>query len=124
MAEEIDPGHLYALQVLDSQEDRTVLRFVKREGPNYPRNVGHYPGTTMQEVLRAVVQRADYVDKQIFDYDTQIARDLCKQAIFHLEARAARRHGRPVDFGIEEAVTGITCPTCGHIHCGGHDAAK
>jgi hypothetical protein len=36
-----DPGHKY-------------LKFVKREGDNYPRNRGHYEGTTSQEVLRAL----------------------------------------------------------------------
>lgn len=52
----IDPGHVYDLRSLDGEQLNRLV-FVKREGPSYPGNVGHYPGTTMQEVLRALIDR-------------------------------------------------------------------
>jgi hypothetical protein len=45
----IDPGHYYELNVLDGDLPLPAyLRFVKREGPGYPGNKDHYPGTTCQ----------------------------------------------------------------------------
>lgn len=47
--------------------------FVKREGEHFPGNVGHYPGTTMQEVLRVLIDRAKYVNSQIPCLETEMA---------------------------------------------------
>jgi hypothetical protein len=115
----LDPGHYFHLNVLDAEKgcESATLRFVKREGPGYPGNVGHHGGTTMQEVLRALISRAMYVNGQIQDDNTEEAIYHMTQAIYKLEVRAALRHSRPVDFTPVEAVTGPTCPNCGHIHC-------
>jgi hypothetical protein len=118
----LDPGHYFALNCLDTTVDdfEETLRFVKREGPGYPGNVGHYSGTTMQEVLRALISRAMYVNNQIQDGDTEKAIYHMTQAVYHFEARAALRHSRPVDFTPTEAVTEPTCVKCGHVHCYGN----
>jgi hypothetical protein len=60
----IDPGHTYSLRSLDGNGD-VRLRFVKRQGPGYPGNIGRHSGTTTQEVVRALIDRTKYVDKQI-----------------------------------------------------------
>lgn len=121
----LDPGHTYELGVLDAGPypkigDFTIdrLTFVKREGPLYPGNRGAHPGTTMQEVLRAVVDRLLYVQAQLPHRDNVAALDDIKEAIWHLECRAAERHGRTKP-NFEEATYGPTCPKCLHVGCKG-----
>lgn len=123
----IDPGHFYLLDVLDAPPfpgaDHTQrLIFVKREGEGYPGNVGHHEGTNVQEPLRACIDRLEYLDGQIPHRNTQDAIALIKAAVMALEERAAERHGRPIDFDVEEAVHGATCGACGHVHCRGNHA--
>lgn len=116
----IDPGHAYDLDVLDDQRgvpERLV--FVKREGKNYPGNVGHHPGTNCQEVIRALIDRVKYRDAQIPDNrNNEILNDL-RHALWIFELRAAERYGR--DFGIGDRLHRIeevpTCSRCGHIGC-------
>src|SRR5271157_4800434 len=91
----LDPGHSYVLDHIDGL-GKTTLRFVKREGEGYPRNVGHHEGTTMQEVLRALIERAEYVQGQIPCPETEAAIEHMKLAVHGMELRAARRHGRDV----------------------------
>jgi len=114
----VDPGHLYHLDLLDISNRRSVLRFVKREGPKYPGNVGHYPGTNCQEPLRAIIDRLDYVNKQIPSIHDTMAIDYIRLAISALEDRAAELHGRPKPT-IQQAVYGITCSKCRHVGCKG-----
>lgn len=120
----IDPGHTYALDVLDgeSSTEPEILRFVKREGEGYPGNVGHHPGTNMQEVIRALIDRVKYLNAQIPDWQrNRNVLDHLRQAIYYLEHRAAERHGRPPlevwqMYSIEHYPT---CAKCGHIGCEG-----
>ena len=118
----LDAGHRYALRHLDGDGEE-MLQFVKREGEGYPGNVGHCEGTTMQEVLRALIDRAEYVDGQIPSSRTKAAIKHMKIAVYEMEARAAKRHGRRITFGMDEAVVGETCKKCGHVGCEGgcHD---
>src|SRR5712675_2116787 len=111
----IDPGHSYELLMLDGISTGCLLTFVKRVGDKFPGNTTSYPGTTMQEVLRAVIDRAEYVNNQIPCKETQEVIRLCTEAVFQLEKRAAIRHGREIDFTTNEAVHGDLCTTCGHI---------
>jgi hypothetical protein len=111
----VDPGHEYLLTSLDGDQENRLV-FVKREGIGYPGNVGHHPGTTMQEVLRALVERANYVNNQIRHEDTTTATELMMLAVYYLEKRAAERHGRnPPD--MMDSVYGDTCQKCGHVGC-------
>ncbi len=114
----IDPGHEYTLDSLDGDQENRLV-FVKREGEKYPGNVGHRPGTTMQEVLRALIDRAIYVNNQTPCRETGKAIEAMMTAVWQFELRAARRHGRSDDFGIEEAVYGEKCHKCGHVGCKG-----
>lgn len=128
----IDPGHCYELDFLDGEpevvcddQDLTELHenrltFVKREGAGYPGNVGHHPGTNLQEVLRAMIERVKYLDSQIPHVNNSGILVNLRHSLWLLEQRAAERHGRPFDLswaaGIEELPT---CQHCGHIGCDG-----
>jgi hypothetical protein len=120
----IDPGHHYRLDILDGPDTPGVvwgadLRFVKREGPGYPGNVGHHEGTNMQEVLRALIDRVKYLDNQIpHEENAEVLADL-RHAIFALECRAAERHGRAKPNGWWRIEERPTCSRCGHIGCVG-----
>lgn len=114
----IEAGHTYALQSLDGG-DWELLRFVKREGPGYPGNKGHHPGTIIQEVCRALINRLDYVNEQIPCIDNRKAKANLQEAIWHLEHRAAERHNRKFDIPVERIERLATCDGCGHVGCPG-----
>jgi len=117
----LDPGHAYQLQYLDGPQDKgwDTLVFVKREGENYPGNVGHHAGTTMQEVLRALIDRVQYVNGQVPDPTNEQVLQHLRSAIWYLELRAARRHGRQFRAPERFIETSPTCPKCLHIGCEG-----
>jgi len=116
----VDRGHEYLLDPLDGELLQT-LTFVKREGTKYPGNIGHHPGTTMQEVLRALIDRAEYVNSQLPCAETEAGIGLLKAALFVFEARAARYHDRQLTATLDEIVKGVgKCPRCGHVGCASH----
>lgn len=118
----LDPGHDYVLQSLDGDAPQR-LTFVKRIGPRFPGNKGEaHAGTTMQEVLRALIDRAEYVNGQTPCAETESARALMMSALLVLETRAARRHDRVfADFTtLDEAVSAPGCSKCGHVGCMGY----
>lgn len=125
----VDPGHIYLLTVLDDEIRPPrypwglELVFVKREGePQYPGNIGRHPGTTTQEVLRALIERSKYVNNQIPDpRNDQVLINL-RDAMAHLELRAAERHGRILNIRdlVEGPIESLpTCSKCNHIGCPG-----
>jgi hypothetical protein len=139
----VDPGHVYDLDWLDGQAltmtiepehtDRLVelelspsfvqnrLIFVKRDGPGYPGNVGHHPGTNMQEVLRALIDRVRYLDQQVLHPNNTLILAHLQLAIFYLEERAAERHHREPTFDVDtpEIEKLPVCAKCRHIGCNG-----
>lgn len=117
----IEPGHVYRLDILDGEgwEAPERLRFVKREGDGYPGNVGSHSGTTTQEVLRALIERTQYVDGQIQDDSNEQVLACLREAIWQLEERAARRHGRSFHVAVDGIEKLPTCEKCHHIGCGG-----
>ncbi len=126
----LDPGHIFALDMLDIQADERqsteMLVFVKREGPRYPGNVSHFPGTNCQEVIRALIDRVKYLDSQNPDDRNPAILQRLREALWLFEARAAERYGRtlpPLDSfqAIEEEAA---CPRCAHIRCGGECKKK
>lgn len=125
----IDPGHLYELDTLgrvDGWADEfKQLRFVKRIGERYPGNrAPGYEGTTSQEVIRALIDRARYVDKQKPHSHNYAVIRLPRTALRELEMRAAeeRDDGSAVTviFKLKEPELASTCDTCGHIRCSKH----
>lgn len=109
----IDPGHTYELLNYDGDGSQ-ILHFVKRMGEGYPGNDSAYAGTLIQEVLRALIDRMTYVNKQIScDNNTRVLFYL-RMALFQLEERAAQRHGkrfRPKAFELEQFEPGAN----GHL---------
>jgi hypothetical protein len=115
----LDPGHRYELDPLDG-EQANVLVFVKREGVKYPGNVGHHPGTTTQEVLRALIERCYYINGQQFSKETERVETLLRECVVLLEKRAARLHGRSLTASLDDVVWGRgKCVACGHVGCAG-----
>lgn len=132
----IDPGHFFELDVYDGRKDQTsTLTFMKRREPpeKYPGNRSSYPGTNLQEVLRAAIARVRYLDAQFQCCENTSVLDHLQKSIFELELRAARRHGRgPESLGLrliesnsERRIFDLskiedlpTCKTCGHLHPG------
>lgn len=122
----VDPGHSYELKNLDDPDGEVppaLVYFVKRDGEGYPGNVGHHAGTNMQDVMRMLIDRLHYLDKQEHDHrNGQIIRVL-RDSIWDLESRAAERHGRQLSMrDIDEAYEPNiedhpVCSKCGHIGC-------
>lgn len=115
-------GHQYALEHLDGTMEE-LLTFVKREGEGYPGNVGSHPGTNLQEVLRALIDRLKYLDRQIPCHYNHLTISHLQDAFRLLERRAAERHGRncaPFDYGATANIEKLpTCTKCGHVLCAG-----
>jgi hypothetical protein len=115
----IDPGHEYLLDALDGEQANRLV-FVKREGPKYPGNVGSHPGTTTQEVLRALIERTHYVNGQAYAEETERVEMLLRECVVLLEKRAARLHGRQLVASLDAVVWGVgKCRHCGHVGCNG-----
>lgn len=113
----LDKGHKYTLATLDGQGISWLLQFVKREGPNYPGNVGHYPGTTTQEVLRALIDRMKYVDQQKRHRTNELVLTHLRWSLYELEWRAAKEAGLSGLPYIQKDIIELlpTCNICGHL---------
>lgn len=120
----LDQGHLYELAELDGGEINSFssLRFVKRVGDRFPGNVSPaYAGTTMQEVLRALIDRAEYVNRQIPCAETEASIALMEAALLLMEIRAKRVKGKNLDVAtVDSVVHAATCPHCQHVLCTEH----
>lgn len=115
----IDPGHIYALEMLGRSGGHCshFLAFVKRIGKRYPGNKGNpFAGTTSQEVLRALIDRANYVNGQIPCPETEAAIGLLRAALVLFELRAARIHKRELNMTVSEIADSTNCCSrCGHV---------
>lgn len=123
----IDPGHKYEVDSFDGECPQTIT-FMKREGPGYPGNVGHYPGTNLQEGLRVFIHRTKYLDNQVPSQENRENIYLLRCLLANLEVRAARRHHIAItlDARTELELT-PTCSICGHfitIPIHNHEAGK
>lgn len=119
----IDPGHDYLLATLDGEAGKMFeLRFVKRIGDNYPGNCGQpYCGTTLQEVLRALIDRARYLNRQIPCAEAEAGIGLLEAALVLFEIRAKRVKGKTLDaMKVADVIGGAICPTCAHVMCHEH----
>jgi len=113
----LDAGHMYELDYLDGKHTG-ILTFVKREGDNYPFNSGSFSGTNVQEVLRALIDRTQYLNAQKPCAETEAALGCLKTALLLYELRAARIHKRTLDLhDCHELMYQKTCDKCNHIGC-------
>lgn len=120
MVEIIDKGHAYKLLSLDGEHEQE-LRFVKRYDPTdfdrYPGNENEYPGTTIQSVLRALLERMRYLQHQVWSGENIVVISCLRVALWFMEFRAARRHGRFYAKSLSYAEFHPMCKTCGHTLC-------
>lgn len=116
----IDPGHIYKLLTLDGDLEQT-LTFVKRcdldHPERFPGNFNAHPGTTLQSVIRCLIERVDYLQNQIPDRNNEAVRVKLLDCLWLLEERAARRHQYAFDFHPSEMASVPMCPHCGHVVC-------
>ena len=116
----LDPGHKYELLNFDGGEP-VILTFVKRNNPpeKYPGNVNAYPGTQIQEVLRALIERGLYLEGQIPCPETRVVIENCRDSIWLLENRHAKRNGGHLDYHLSrDFIEDVPiCHQCGHISC-------
>lgn len=117
----IDPGHLYSLAHLDGDGGQE-LRFVKRVGDRYPGNAPPpYEGTTLQEVLRALIDRMEYVDRQAPCAHNRATTRHLREALRSLEVRAAEargdEHAADLIRSWRYVELASTCAGCGHVCC-------
>ena len=119
----IDPGHKYEVDVYDGKPGATQeLTFMKREGPGYPMNVGHYPGTNCQEHLRVFIDRMHYLQMQEPCEHNLAIIEYARRMLWLFEDRAASRHGiDQFDYRTDDIEQYESCKTCGHIICKGHN---
>lgn len=120
MKQVLDPGHHYELLTLDGDFVQH-LRFVKRCDPEHPEkfpgNENAYPGTTLQSVIRCLIERIDYLQNQIPDKNNVAIREMFLRQLWLLEERAARRHQYSFEYRPEEMADLPMCPHCGHVVC-------
>ena len=113
-------GHEYKARVLDGEEGQMALiRFVMRNDPpdKYPGNDDAFPGVIIQELLRAILDRMDYLDKQNPCDENKWIMGHLREAFMGLEIRAHRRHDTAMPELDAPIETYEPCPTCGHIFC-------
>lgn len=118
----LDAGHRYELDQFDGSSEHTILQFVKRCDPpeNYPGNVGAYPGTIMQDVLRALIDRIEYVSGQQHWLENRPVRWCLHAALWLLEFRAHRHRGHILMVTPWSVAAMPTCTECGHVACDKH----
>ena len=85
----IDPGHVYQLRQLGTEEF-AELKFVKRSGGAVYYEE-EWPGLQTQEVLRALIDRTEYLYEILPCTETADAAYHLRMALFCYEARAYRR---------------------------------
>lgn len=116
----IDPGHQYQLLTLDGELEQ-ILTFVKRHDPSnpdrFPGNTESHAGTTMQSVIRCLIERIDYLQNQIPHRNNIAVRQFLVNSIWLLEERAAERHGYDFDYRPEDMLEMPMCAHCGHVVC-------
>lgn len=116
----LDNGHKYELNSLDGNNIQ-LIQFVKRFDPNnpnkFPGNTNSYSGTTLQMVLRVLIDRVKYLQNQIFCFENVFLIKTLQIAIWLLEFRAARRHSKIFFKSLNFASNSNICVKCGHTIC-------
>jgi len=121
MIEVQDAGHRYQLLTLDGRREPYLqtLQFVKRCEPpeRYPGNHDAYPGTTLQSVIRCLLERLRYLQGQFWCVENTLIIGMLRVALWLLEFRAGRRHHRLYLHGLKFAEKTPMCAMCGHTDC-------
>jgi hypothetical protein len=91
----IDKGHVYELNELGSDSTQ-CLKFIKRSG-GAVQYQDEYPGLQTQEVLRALIDRTEYLYEVLPCKETTEALVHLRMALYWYEARAQRRKKEKVN---------------------------
>ena len=115
----IEPGHMYEVSIFDGPQNYwNKIRFFKRVGEGYPGNeLPPHDGTNCQEILRVLINRVKYLNKQIPCGENSMIISLLRMCLYLFEQRAARRHGRELVSPVQLIENMPFCETCGHIEC-------
>lgn len=97
----VEPGHEYELDHLESEGHET-LTFIRRSSGAIDYGDGEHPGTNVQEVLRALIDRTEYLNNVLPSVETLDAAWFLRMALFCYEARAYRRKLQKLNKGAEE----------------------
>lgn len=121
----LDAGHRYEADGFDGGGPQ-YIQFFKRVGPKFPFNAGTpLGGTNCQEILRILIDRVDYLQRQNPCAESEAISALLKTALMLFETRAARRRDQTLVLAdLMACVRGATCSECGHINCQDHAALK
>lgn len=123
MIKVLDKGHRYELLTLDrfGGDYYQELQFVKRcdfENPKrFPGNKTAYPGTTVQSVVRCLLERMRYLQKQVWCLENVFVIFCLRWVLWFMEFRAARRHDRWYFKSLTFAEKAPLCKECGHTIC-------
>jgi hypothetical protein len=114
----LDPGHVYLAEGVAGAKPQRII-FVKNRGDKYPGNEGEpHPGILSQELMRILINRAEYLNSQGSCAETEHGLAALRQALAWFEVRAARCRGDHIDLphatDLEKAPI---CPVCGHNAC-------
>ena len=93
--EVIDPGHVYKLWQLGS-EDSVTLTFVKRSGGAIQYDE-EWPGLQTQEVIRSLIERTEYLNSILPCAETDATLWHLRSALYEYEVRAYRRKKEKVN---------------------------
>lgn len=85
----LEPGHIYELDHLCSEGHET-LTFIKRSGAAV-HYADEHPGTNSQEVIRALIERTEYLDTVLECVESKDAAWHLRMALYMYEVRAFRR---------------------------------
>ena len=96
----LDPGHVYELRQLgDSNTQR--LTFIKRSGGAI-KYAEEWPGLQTQEVLRALIDRTEYLNEVLPCKETLEALKHLRATLYWYEVRAFRRKHTKVNRTAEQ----------------------
>lgn len=111
----IDPGHHYVVDGYDDALHAQPILFLKRVGENYPGNTYAYGGTNCQELLRVLIDRVKYLDRQKPCNENVLILANLRSALRLFETRAARMHDVTVNVWPENIEDMPADKTTGHI---------
>ena len=114
----IDPGHTYLAEGVGGAVPQ-MIEFVKNLGAKYPGNTGDpHGGILCQDLLRILIDRTRYLNKQGACAETEHALAALRQALGWFEVRAARCRGDFIDLPHADCLEREpTCEICGHNYC-------
>lgn len=87
---ELERGHVYMLAPLGGGPSEFLV-FVRRSSEAIDYGPGEHSGTNTQEVLRALIDRTEYLYNVLPAVETKDAAYFLRMALFCYEARAWRR---------------------------------